>query len=237
MQKIQLLLIIALIWAPLAGCGQDIRTSREEQRKMMVKRQIKARGIKDQAVLEAMKTVPRHDFVPATQRLYAYQDYPLAIGYEQTISQPYIVALMSEALQIEAGDKVLEVGTGSGYQAAILAKMGAEVYSVEIVAPLAQRATALLDSLQYAVHVRTGDGYQGWPEHAPFQGIIVTCSPSDVPPALKNQLAEGGRMVIPVGPDTRQSLVVLTKRNGQFEQESIAPVRFVPMQNKEGVRY
>jgi protein-L-isoaspartate(D-aspartate) O-methyltransferase len=198
---------------------------------MMVQRQIRSRGVKDERVLAAMETVPRHEFVPAEQRPHAYEDRPLPIGEKQTISQPYIVALMTELLEIEEGDKVLEIGTGSGYQAAILAELTPHVYTIEIIESLAERAEETLRRLGYdAVRVKTGDGYLGWPEHAPFDGIIVTCAPEEVPEALAEQLGEGGRMVIPVGPQwTHQTLYVLRKSGGRLRQKEVIPVRFVPM--------
>jgi protein-L-isoaspartate(D-aspartate) O-methyltransferase len=198
---------------------------------MMVRRQIRARGVKDERVLGAMERVPRHEFVPAAQRPYAYEDRPLPIGKGQTISQPYIVALMTELLEVEEGDKVLEIGTGSGYQAAILAELTPHVYTIEIITSLAERAEETLRRLGYeTVQVKAGDGYLGWPEHAPFDGIIVTCAPEEVPEALAEQLREGGRMVIPVGPQwTHQTLYVLRKSEGRLRQKEVIPVRFVPM--------
>jgi protein-L-isoaspartate(D-aspartate) O-methyltransferase len=206
----------------------------------MVRTQIRARGVKDRRVLAAMGKVPREEFVPADQRPHAYEDRPLPIGEEQTISQPYIVALMTELLEVKQGDKVLEIGTGSGYQAAILAELTHRVYTIEIIPPLAQRAGKTLRRLGYdTVKVKTGNGYLGWPEQAPFDGIVVTCAPEKVPEPLKEQLAEGGRMVIPVGPQwTSQTLYVLRKKNGKLEQQDVIPVRFVPMvqQRRGGAR-
>lgn len=234
--------LACLLTAGLAGCRtEDDRSQPPEQppagppheglRQMMVQQQIRSRGVKDKRVLAAMETVPRHEFVPADQRPHAYEDRPLPIGERQTISQPYIVALMTELLEIEEGDKVLEIGTGSGYQAAVLAELTPHVYTIEIIASLAERAEETLQRLGYdAVQVKTGDGYLGWPEHAPFDGIIVTCAPEEVPEALAEQLAEGGRMVIPVGPQwTHQTLYVLRKRGGRLRQKEVIPVRFVPM--------
>jgi protein-L-isoaspartate(D-aspartate) O-methyltransferase len=198
----------------------------------MVERQIEARGIRNRAVLRAMRTVPRHRFVPDDMKPYAYQDRPLPIGYGQTISQPYIVALMSELANVRPGARVLEVGTGSGYQAAVLAEMGAEVYSIEIVEALAKRARVTLFALGYgSVTVRAGDGYAGWPEKAPFDAIVVTAAPARIPPPLKEQLAVGGTLVIPVG-DERQSLVRYRRTKAGFETEHVVPVRFVPMTGK-----
>jgi protein-L-isoaspartate(D-aspartate) O-methyltransferase len=213
---------------PAAGGDDDFRILRER----MVTGQLlhPSRGITDPAVAEAMREVPRHEFVPAAQQLHAYEDTPLPIGHGQTISQPYIVAFMTEKLEVKPGLKILEIGTGSGYQAAVLAAMGARVYSMEIVEPLAQSARAALDRTGYSdVHTMTGDGFRGWPEHAPFDRIIVTCSPEDIPPPLPAQLAEGGRMMIPVGDRYGQQLYLLEKRAGKIEQQAVLPVRFVPM--------
>ena len=204
----------------------------------MVEQQIADRGIEDPLVLETMRTVPRHELVPTTSVGMAYSDRPLPIGHGQTISQPYIVAFMTELLELKPDDKVLEVGTGSGYQAAVLAEIVDHVYSVEIVEPLAQRARGVLSELGYDnVHIRIGDGYKGWQEHAPYDAIIVTASPSDVPPPLKEQLAEGGRMVIPVGGPVFQKLVLLRKKDGQVKQTDVTSVRFVPMIDEEGDRH
>lgn len=202
-----------------------------EARSRMVRDQIVARGIADPRVLEAMARVPRHEFVPAAQRGEAYEDWPLPIGYGQTISQPYIVAFMTAAVDPKPGDRVLEIGTGSGYQAAVLADLVAEVYTVEIVEPLAQRAEADLKRLGYAnVKVRAGDGYQGWPEAAPFDAVLVTCAPEAVPPALVGQLREGGRMIIPVGSQWgAQELYLLRKTATGMKRQGVLPVRFVPM--------
>jgi protein-L-isoaspartate(D-aspartate) O-methyltransferase len=203
----------------------------EGQREEMVRDQLRSRGISDERVLTAMGTVPRHEFVPGAARARSYEDGPLPIGYGQTISQPYIVAFMSQALQISPSDRVLEIGTGSGYQAAVLSPLVKEVYTIEIVKPLAERAAATLKRLGFDnVKVKAGDGYQGWPEEAPFDAIIVTCAPEDVPPALLDQLREGGRMVIPVGPEGEvQELVLLEKSVGALKKVDLLPVRFVPM--------
>jgi len=200
------------------------------ERRRMVEQQLVARGIRDARVLEALAAVPREELVPAPLRGLAFEDRPLPIGHGQTISQPFIVAFMTEQLQPRPTDRVLEVGTGSGYQAAVLSHLVADVYTVEIVAPLARRAEADLSRLGYRnVHVRTGDGYLGWPEHAPFDAIIVTCAPDHVPQPLLDQLAEGGRMIIPVGAEGEQELVLLVKREGRVERRAVLPVRFVPM--------
>jgi protein-L-isoaspartate(D-aspartate) O-methyltransferase len=204
-------------------------------RARMVREQIAARGLTDGRVLAALARVPRHEFVPAGQRAQAYADGPLPIGHGQTISQPYIVAFMTAALDPRPGDRVLEIGTGSGYQAAVLSGLVAEVYSMELVEPLARRAEADLRRLGYAnVRVRAGDGYRGWPEAAPFDAIMVTCAPEQVPQALVDQLKIGGRMMIPVGPASgAQELYLLRKRPGGLETKAVLPVRFVPMVAKD----
>jgi len=200
------------------------------QRERMVKEQIVMRGVVEERVLAAMRKVPREEFVPAEFRAESYTDRPLPIGYDQTISQPFIVAFMTEELRPQPTDGVLEIGTGSGYQAAILAELVAEVYSIEIIEPLAKNAEATLQRLGYKnVHVKAGDGYKGWPEHAPFDSIIVTCAPERVPQPLVDQLKEGGRMIIPVGAKFAQELYLLEKKNGRLEQSAVLPVRFVPM--------
>lgn len=209
-----------------------------ELRERMVDNQIVARGIKDASVISAMKKVERHLFVPEAARRYAYRDGPLSIGEGQTISQPYIVAFMTEYLEPEPSMKVLEIGTGSGYQAAVLAEIVDEVYTIEIVETLGKRARELLDGLGYDnVHVKIGDGYKGWAEHAPYDAIIVTCAPNDIPEPLKKQLAEGGRMIIPVGGSGIQYLILNIKKNGRIRQQSVLPVRFVPMVNEKGRKY
>ena len=188
------------------------------------------RGITNAHVLGAMGKVPRHEFVPERLRDWAYRDSPLPIGYDQTISQPYIVAFMTQQLEPGPTDRVLEIGTGSGYQAAVLAELVAQVYTVEIVENLAKTAAANLQRLGYTnVHVRAGDGYQGWPEAAPFDAIIVTCAPEKVPPPLVEQLKDGGRMIIPVGSTWDQELVLLRKQDGKLQRSEVLPVRFVPM--------
>lgn len=200
------------------------------QRKAMIKDHLEARGISDPVTLSAMRAVPRHEFVPARLRDEAYADYPLPIGHGQTISQPYIVAFMTEAIRPRPGEKILEIGAGSGYQAAVLAQAGAEVYTVEIVPPLAELARHNLARLGFRnAHVLAGDGYRGWPEHAPFDAIIVTCAPDRIPPDLIAQLRDGGRMIIPVGGGMNQDLILLRKHGDQIEQQAVLPVRFVPM--------
>jgi protein-L-isoaspartate(D-aspartate) O-methyltransferase len=203
-----------------------------KQRKTMVERQIRHRGVKDERVLVAMETVKRHAFIPDEQQALAYGDHPLPIGYNQTISQPYIVALMTELLEPQPGDTVLEIGTGSGYQAAVLANLVAHVYSIEIVEPLCKRASETLATESGGnVTVLCGDGYDGWPEHAPFDGIVLTAAPKTVPLPLLDQLAEGGRLVVPEG-KYNQDLVVYEKLNGETKRRKVIPVRFVPMTGK-----
>lgn len=198
----------------------------------MVERQIESRGVKDPRVLAAMRATPRHLFVPTELRGQAYEDHPLPIGHGQTISQPYIVAVMTELLDIRPESKVLEIGTGSGYQTAVAARLASHVYSIEIVPELARSATALLAKLGIRnVTVRQGDGYQGWPEHAPFDRIIVTAAPPEIPAKLVEQLKAGGKMVIPVGksPLDQELLVVDKLPDGKIRRRSVFPVRFVPM--------
>ena len=232
------LLKLAALSLGLTGCqASSARLSNQldqdpfqERRRLMVLRQIEARGIRDARVLRAMRGVPRHRLVPGSLVDYAYYDRPLPIGFDQTISQPYIVALMTEALAVKTGQRVLEVGTGSGYQAAVLAEMGVTVFTVEIVPELAERASNALAQLGYdKVTVRHGDGYIGWEEEAPFDGIIVTAAPEDVPQPLLDQLAEGGRLIIPVGRQrANQQLRVYRKQQGKIQVRSLGPVRFVP---------
>lgn len=191
--------------------------------------QLERRGIRDARVLAAMRAVPRHELVPSPGD-DAYGDHPLPIGHDQTISQPYVVAFMTEAAAISPGARVLEIGTGSGYQAAVLAELGAEVFSIEIVEPLGQRAAASLRRLGYDVHLRIGDGYRGWPEAAPFDAVIVTAAPVEVPQPLKEQLRVGGRLVVPVGEQgTAQELRVITRTADGYDERALLPVSFVPM--------
>jgi protein-L-isoaspartate(D-aspartate) O-methyltransferase len=202
------------------------------ERQRMVDQQLRARDIRSPRVLHAMLSVQRHLFIPAANRSEAYQDSPVPIGYGQTISQPYIVAFMTQALEIESGDRVLEIGTGSGYQAAVLAMLAKQVYSIEILAPLADRARETLAALGYRnVEVRTGNGYLGWPEQAPFDRIMVTAAPDEVPEALVRQLKIGGLMAVPVGA-VMQELRILRRTDGGTETLDTLPVRFVPMTNK-----
>jgi protein-L-isoaspartate(D-aspartate) O-methyltransferase len=216
----------------VGGCGQKAPPPFDfaKQRQLMVQQQLVTRGINDARVLGAMAKVPREEFVPPDARAAGYEDGPLPIGYGQTISQPYIVAFMTEQLRPKPSDRVLEIGTGSGYQAAILAELVSEVYSIEIVEPLVKNAEATLQRLGYKnVHVKIGDGYKGWPEEAPFDAIIVTCAPDKVPQPLVDQLKDGARMIIPVGDRFAQQLYLLEKKNGQLKQSATLPVRFVPM--------
>lgn len=215
-----------------ASCGAEriSATDFAAERERMVQRQIAMRGVTDERVLAAMRKVPREQFVPESLRVSAYTDQPLPIGYEQTISQPFIVALMTQQLRPQSTDRVLEIGTGSGYQAAILAELVAEVYTIEIVEPLGKRAEATLQHLGYKnVRVQIGDGYKGWPQHAPFDAVIVTCAPERVPQPLIDQTRDGGRIIIPVGSAGEQKLYLLEKKEGRLRQRAVLPVRFVPM--------
>jgi protein-L-isoaspartate(D-aspartate) O-methyltransferase len=207
------------------GEAERFARAREE----MVDGQIAARGVRDEATLRAMRKVPRHLFVPEALAGQAYDDHPLPIGHGQTISQPYVVAFMTEALGLRGGERVLEVGTGSGYQAAVLAEIAERVYTIEIVAPLAEEARVRLKELGYDnVEVRAGDGYRGWPEAAPFDAIMVTAAAPRIPEPLRRQLRDGGRLILPVG-DEWQELVVVTRTGDAFEEKQVLPVRFVPM--------
>ena len=224
-------LALAASLATGAGCRDESHESDDmtEQRHEMVRAQIQARGIHDPRVLDAMRDVKRHLFVPSESTEDAYEDFPLPIGEGQTISQPYIVALMTELLETKPTDHVLEVGTGSGYQAAVLSRLVADVYSIEIVKSLSDVAAKRLDLLGYDnVHLRVGDGYNGWAEHAPFDAIIVTAAPPEVPQKLIEQLADGGRMVVPVGTNY-QELLLIEKEDGETSKRVITTVRFVPM--------
>jgi protein-L-isoaspartate(D-aspartate) O-methyltransferase len=215
-----------------AGSESAPRSDFEAARERMVEEQIAARGVRDAKTLAAMRKVERHLFVPPAVVAEAYDDHPLPIGHAQTISQPYIVAFMTEALGLRGGETVLEVGTGSGYQAAVLAEIAARVYSIEIVEPLAAEARERLHRLGYQdVEVRAGDGYAGWAEAAPFDAIMVTAAAPRIPAPLKEQLREGGRLVIPVG-DEYQELIVVTREGASFQERRVLPVRFVPMTGK-----
>src|SRR5437870_1269182 len=224
-QRVWQWLVIATLAA--TACGQSDFAA---ERQRMVRQQLVARGINDARVLGAITKVPREEFVPPESRAASYEDGPMPIGHGQTISQPYIVAFMTEQLRPKASDRVLEIGTGSGYQAAILAGLVKDVYTIEIIDALAKDAEATLLRLGYKnVHVRVGDGYRGWPEYAPFDAITVTCAPDHVPQPLIDQLKEGGRMILPVGGFGNQELYLLEKKNGQLQRRSVLPVRFVPM--------
>lgn len=223
------------------GCGAgalgDSQQTPDERtfscmRQEMVETQIRARGVDNPRVLAAMAKVPRHRFVLESDLAVAYDDHPIGIGFGQTISQPYIVGFMSDALAVDASHRVLEIGTGSGYQAAVLGELAREVYTIEIVPELAERSSALLKALGYAnVHVRSGDGYAGWPEQAPFDAVIVTAAPDHVPQPLVDQLKPGGRLVIPVGRGS-QDLLVMTRTANGLREETRLPVRFVPLTRK-----
>ena len=203
------------------------------QRRMLVD-QLKAEGITNSDVLDAMLKVPRHEFVPASHRHYSYQNRPLPIGHNQTISQPFIVGYMTQAASVAPGEKVLEIGTGSGYQAAVLAELAGQVYSIEIIPQLAEGAKTVLSKLGYKnVHVKAGNGYEGWPEHAPFDAIVVTAAPDEVPQKLVDQLALRGKMVIPVGTTFQEMVIITRDESGVVERRTI-PVRFVPMTGKPG---
>jgi len=235
---------VARFWSFLlvSGCCvfPEVRAAETDftaARERMVRRQLAAPGrdITNSRVLVVMGKVLRHEFVPASVRAQAYNDHPLSIGYDQTISQPFIVAFMTEQLDPKPTDKVLEIGTGSGYQAAVLAELVREVYTIEIVEPLARRAEEDLKRLGYTnVMVKAGDGYKGWPEAAPFDAVIVTCAPDHVPQPLVDQLKEGGRMIIPVGPAGNQKLYILRKQGSKVERYAVLPVRFVPMTGPKG---
>jgi protein-L-isoaspartate(D-aspartate) O-methyltransferase len=230
--------LVVLLTVLVLGCvahltsrGQGPSAAGDEAalRETMVK-QVASQGVTDLRVLAAMRQVPRHLFVPPTLRGQAYDNRPLPVGERQTISQPYIVALMTELARVEPGEKVLEVGTGSGYQAAVLAQMGARVYTIEIISTLAERAKKTLDALGYrTIQYRVGDGYRGWPEAAPFGAILVTAAPDHLPQPLTDQLAVGGRLVIPVGASPEQKLLVVTRTEAGTRREEIIPVIFVPM--------
>ncbi|MGH7391365.1 MAG: protein-L-isoaspartate(D-aspartate) O-methyltransferase [Candidatus Rokuibacteriota bacterium] len=231
--------ILAAGEAPPVAAAKLAHADFAALRRQMVDDQLRrpGRGIANPRVLEAFVAVPRHEFVPEASRADAYADHPLPIGHGQTISQPFIVAFMTEQLDPKPTDRVLEIGTGSGYQAAILSVLVSEVYTIEIVEPLARRAESDLKRLGYEnVKVRAGDGYEGWPDAAPFDAIIVTCAPDHVPQPLVDQLRDGGRMIIPVGSGGDQKLYVLDKRGPQLERRAVLPVRFVPMTGPGGGR-
>lgn len=227
--------MLFFIFLPFIFCAKNAHKQiplYESARRRMVEEQIIARGIQDTNVINAMLKVERHKFVPKEYEKYAYNDGPLPIGEGQTISQPYIVALMTEALQFKRGERVLEIGTGSGYQAAVLSLIAKEVYTIEIIPSLAKSSQERLESLGYKnVYVKCGDGFLGWQEKAPFDGIIITCAAPRVPEPLIEQLAENGRLVMPEG-DEWQMLVLYKKIKGKLEKEELIPVRFVPMRGK-----
>ncbi len=221
--------LLACLPAPVEAGG------RESARRDMVRQQLEHRGIRDRATLEAMRNVPRHLYVPVQQQRFAYQDRPLPIGYGQTISQPYIVAYMTQAIRPQPGQRILEIGAGSGYQAAVLAEIVDEVYTIEIVPELARRASRVLSVHYDHVEVKTGDGYYGWEEHAPFDAIVVTAAAEYIPPPLVEQLKEGGRMIIPVGhPFQVQQLMLVEKTADGVTTRSLMPVRFVPFTRQNG---
>jgi len=226
-----ILLVIFLLLLTLTEKSTLMAQNFDKLRDDMVEYQLRRRDIKSKTVLDAMRTVPRHLFVPTEMQSFAYQDSPLPIGLDQTISQPYIVAFMTEQLRPVAGMKILEIGTGSGYQAAILAYLGCEVYTIELLDELAQRATQTLTALNFdKVKVKSGNGYAGWPEEAPFDAVIVTAAPDKIPGALIDQLKDGGQMIVPVGPvhDT-QLLKLITKKGNRITEKDLLLVRFVPM--------
>ena len=235
MKKSTILCVLGLLLLLLVGLKEVAAASGPDQfaaeRQLMVAQQLKGRDITDPRVLAALGKVPRERFVPEDLRSLAYEDHPLPIGRGQTISQPYIVALMTQWAEIKPGDKVLEVGTGSGYQAAVLAELTDRVFTIELLPQLAEAARTRLHDLGYGrVQVHSGDGYKGWPQEAPFDAILVTATAKEVPPALKEELKEGGRLVIPVGlPDSVQELLLLRKVKGDLKEEQRVPVRFVPL--------
>ncbi|MGI8897616.1 MAG: protein-L-isoaspartate(D-aspartate) O-methyltransferase [Pyrinomonadaceae bacterium] len=235
------LLGIALL-LPLPGCGppsaseqsatQHVSTEEYAKQRRQLVEQLRSEGIQNPGVLDALSKVPRHRFVPPSYRHLAYQNRPLPIGQDQTISQPFIVGYMTEAAEIASGEKVLEIGTGSGYQAAVLAELGKEVYTIEIIPELAESARTLLRELGYKnVQVKTGNGYEGWAEHAPFDAVVVTAAPDEVPKALVEQLAVRGKMIIPVGKSFQQMVIITKTESGVIERRTI-PVAFVPMTGK-----
>jgi protein-L-isoaspartate(D-aspartate) O-methyltransferase len=228
--------MLVLVLVPLLlAAPPDTSWEHQQLRERMVEQQIVARDVSDPAVLEAMRSVPRHRFAPDHDPELAYSDRPLPIGHNQTISQPYIVARMTELVRPDPSDRVLEIGTGSGYQAAVLGEIVDSVYTIEILPELAATATTRLRRLGYDnVVVRNADGFKGWPRRAPFDAIVVTAAPEEIPPPLLEQLAEGGRMIIPVGSTGRtQQLTLVTKKNGEISKQTLAPVRFVPFLRNE----
>ncbi len=235
-------LLISALFLPLPGCGPPSNSEQSaaqqvsdeeytKQRRQLVE-QLRSEGIENKEVLDALLKVPRHRFVPPSYRHLAYRNHPLPIGRDQTISQPFIVGYMTEAAEIASGEKVLEIGTGSGYQAAVLAELAKEVYTIEIIPELAERSRALLGEMGYKnLHVKTGNGYEGWVEQAPFDAIVVTAAPDEVPKALVEQLAVRGKMIIPVGTSYQHMLIITKTESGVVERRTI-PVAFVPMTGK-----
>jgi len=226
--------LLAMVFTPACSSSAQQDGSFEAARQQMIERDLKDRDITDAAVLQAMCDVPRHRFVPTGMQDQAYADFPLPIGHGQTISQPYVVAFMTQTLEVRPEDTILEIGTGCGYQAAVLARLAQQVYTIEIVKPLADEARKLLAELGYKnISVKAGDGFEGWPEHAPFDKIILTCAVKEIPTALIEQLQEGGRIIAPIGATGGvQQLVLATKTNGELKHKQVLPVRFVPMTGK-----
>lgn len=230
------ILIAILLTVPMVSSSQNDAFFNDRQK--MAELQLKKRGISNELVLAAFQQVPRHEFVIPQYAKFAYADSPLPIAEGQTISQPFIVAYMTEVLNLNRSDRVLEVGTGSGYQAAILAQLCDSVFTIELFEALSKSAKKVFRKLEYNnIHCKVGDGYLGWREKAPFDAIIVTCSPSHVPEPLQEQLAEGGRMIIPVGEGNIQKLVLLEKKKGKIRKKNVLPVRFVPMLDEDGAKY
>jgi len=234
----RLSVLVLLAGMPFSAPGPG-ETNYARLRERMVKRQLEARGIRDSRVLAAMRRIPRHEFIPPSFRRLAYADHALPIENGQTISQPYIVALMTQSLAVRPGEKVLEIGTGSGYQAAVLACLTDRVFTVEIIQSLAEKARGVLREQGFGfVRVRWGDGWAGWEEEAPFDAVIVTCASPEVPPGLFGQLREGGRMILPLGnPKTHQKLALITKEDGEPRTRTILDVRFVPMTRRKRVPF
>jgi len=241
-----LFFFIIMLWMPNLGCQAGNQQNSDNtppspffsERKNMVDNQIIRRGIETKKIIDAFLKVERHRFVPEKYIPNAYEDHPLPIGEDQTISQPFVVAFMTDILNLTKTDKVLEIGTGSGYQAAILGELCDSVFTIEIIESLGKKAKTILNQLGYTnIQVKIGDGYQGWQEHAPFDAIIVTCAPSHIPEPLKEQLKEGGKMIIPVGETYDQNLIFLRKKDNELIEENVFPVLFVPMVNEAGKSY